>query len=696
MKIPVERIRNFGFLAHIDAGKTTTTERVLYFTGLIHKIGDVDEGTTETDWMDQERERGISIVSAATTCFWKENRLNIIDTPGHVDFTAEVEKSIRILDGAVIIMCAVNGVEPQTEKVWHQADKYQVPRLVYVNKMDRLGADFWEVVEEIKDKFKVNALAIALPIGKEENFQGCIDLISLKAYYYRDEIDGNNYEVRPLPDDLKNEALREREKLIEKLADFNLDLMEKFLEKQEISEEIILKALREATIKNQVVPVLPGSSFKKKCVHNLLDAITNFLPCPQDRPPIKIRYAESNTIGERELSEDLPFSALVFKVANDRYSGLLIYFRVYSGRVRVGDIIVNSIKGTKYRLNKILRMHAIKREEIEEVSAGDIAATVGLKGVTTGDTICSEQEQIILDSIEFPEPVVSATIEPKTSAELDRLLYALERLALEDPTFKYYSDTNTGQLIVSGMGELHLDVLQERIKREYGVQSRLGKPRVAYLETILHPAVGEEKYIKQTAGKNQFGHVVLEIIPRIKEREKFNFSVKVSEEVIAKEFYPAIEAGVREAMDVGFIAGFPISFVEVHLVGGSMHPTDASEIGFRVAANIAFRNAFKNAQPVLAEPIVKIEIVVHEDYLGDVMNDFYLRQGRVVKLSMRNELHVIDGYVPLSEMFGYTKVFRTITQGRGDYSMEFSHYEELTSEKMDVVLKEQLGIYSIN
>ncbi len=693
--VPVDRIRNIGLMAHIDAGKTTTTERILYYTGVTYKIGEVDEGTAVMDWMDQEQERGITITAAATTCYWNDYRINIIDTPGHVDFTAEVERSLRVLDGAIIVLCGVSGVEPQTEKVWFQSAKYRIPKIAYVNKMDRVGSDFFDVVSQIESKFKVVTLPLQLPLGAEDTFSGVIDLITMKAYDYSGELLGAKVETEDIPEAYRDDALLHRELLIERLAEFDNDVMELFLDKKDIPDTYLKKAVRAATLGLKAVPVLLGSSFKNKAIQNLLDAVVDYLPSPADKADVTGSDPRTGKALTRKLSDSEPMSALVFKIMSDPYVGQLNFFRVYSGVIKVGATVFNSRRNQKLRVAKLLKMHANKREEVQTVHSGDIAATVGLKDVQTGDTLCDERHPIQLETIQFPEPVVTATIEPRLTSEHQKLDEVLGKLTMEDPTLKSYVDSHTGQSIISGMGELHLEIIQERIKREYKIQTKLGKPRVAYYETIRKPAIGEEKYVKQSAGKGQYGHVVLELKPYDGDG-KFKFTPKIKTNVIPKEFYAAIEQGVLEAMDIGVIAGFPITHVEVDLLDGSYHEEDSTELAYKIAASMAFKNAFRKGSPIMLEPVMKIEIVVQDDYLGEVMSDFNSRQGKVTHMDLKNGLHVIDGQVPLSLMFGYATALRTLTQGRGNYSLEFLKYSEMTEDKMNEVLKTQLGIYTIN
>lgn len=689
------KIRNIGFMAHIDAGKTTTTERILYYTGVTYKMGEVHEGTAVMDWMDQEQERGITITAAATTSYWKDYRVNIIDTPGHVDFTAEVERSLRVLDGAILVVCGVGGVEPQTEKVWHQADKYNIPRLVYINKMDRVGSEYNEVINQLEDKFATDALLLHLPLGEEENFRGVIDLITMKAYSFEDENDEFGYKIIDIPQDHLEESEMHREHLLEKLGELDLEMMELVLEKKEVSEETIKAAIRRVCLDLNAVPVVMGSSFKRKGVQNLLDAIVEYLPSPADKEDITGQALKTEETLTRKLSDDEPFSALIFKIMTDPYVGQLVYFRVYSGVAKSGSTIFNSNKKEKCRLNRLLKMHSNKREEVKEVRAGDIAATVGLSKVSTGDTICDINQPILLDTIQFPEPVVSATIEPKLTSDHDKLAEILTKLSSEDPTFKVHTDTNTGQTIISGMGELHLEVLRERIKREFSLLTKVGKPRVAYHETIRTAAVGEDKYIKQTGGKGQYGHVVLRLAP-YKGEDRFKFTTDVKSGEIPKEYFEAVEIGVRESMNIGVLAGFPVMNIEVTLTGGSVHDEDSTELAYKIAASMAFKKAFREAEPVLLEPLMKIEIIVQDEYLGEVIGDFNAREGKVTKMDVKNNLHIIDGLVPLSNMFGYATALRTLSQGRANYSMEFQDYIEMPEKKMQDVLTNQLGIYTFN
>jgi elongation factor G len=692
-----DRIRNIGFMAHIDAGKTTTTERILYYTGVTYKMGEVHNGTAVMDWMDQEQERGITITSAATTCFWKDHRINIIDTPGHVDFTAEVERSLRVLDGAIIVLCGVGGVEPQTEKVWYQASKYKIPRILYINKMDRVGADYSDVVNQIEEKFEIETLLLQLPIGTEDRFEGIIDLLSKKAHIYSDsEESPDKHTVIDIPEEYLEEAEVHRESLIEKLTELDLGMMEWVLEKKEEPPlQVMKEGVRRVCLELRGVPIVMGSAFKKKAVHNLLDAIVDYLPSPTDQGEITGVSPNSQKKLVRKMDETEPFSAIIFKIMTDPFMGQLVYFRVYSGVLKSGGTIYNANKGKRIRISRLLKMHANKREEMPDVRAGDIAATVGLNDVSTGDTLCDERNQILLDMINFPEPVISATIEPRLTSDHDKLDNILSRLAAEDPTVKAHVDSDTGQTIISAMGELHLEVLKERMKREFNLESKMGKPRVAYHETVRKGAVGEDRYVKQTGGKGQYGHVVLEVGP-LAGVERFKFNTRVKPRAIPKEFFKAIELGVKEAMEVGILAGFPVINVEVTLLDGSFHEEDSTELAYKIAAASAFKKAFRQAKPILLEPLMKIEILVQDEYVGEVIGDFNARDGKVTKMDVRNNLHIIDGLVPLSTMFGYATTLRTLTQGRANYSMEFQDYVEMPEKKMNDVLTNQLGIYTSN
>ncbi len=676
MRVPIERIRNIGLMAHIDAGKTTTTERILYYTGRTYKIGEVHEGTATMDWMEQEKERGITITAAATTCFWRNHRINIIDTPGHVDFTVEVERSLRVLDGAITVLCAVGGVEPQTETVWRQADKYRVPRIVFVNKMDRIGADFFGAVDMIEERLGAKPLVIQLPIGAEADFVGVVDLIGMKAIVWEEETLGAKYHYEEIPDDLKDLAAEYRDKMLETLADVDESIMEKYLEGEEVSEEEIKAAIRKGTINLDFFPVLCGAAFKNKGVQPLLDAVVDFLPSPADLPPVKGVNPDTGEEEVRYPKEDEPFCALAFKVMVDPFVGQLVYFRVYSGKMTSGDTVLNTRRGKKERIGRLLRMHANKREEITEVRAGDIAAAVGLKDVITGDTICDIKHPIVLEAMEFPEPVISVAIEPKTKADQDKLGNALSKLAQEDPSFRVRFDEETGQTLISGMGELHLEIIVDRLRREFKVDANVGKPQVAYKETIRKPAKAEGKYIKQTGGRGQYGHVVLEIEP-MEPGSGFVFEDHIVGGVIPKEFIPSVEKGVREAMETGILAGYPMVDVKVKLVDGSYHEVDSSDLAFKIAASMAFKEAASKAKPVLLEPIMKVEVIVPEEYMGEVIGDLNARRGKIQSIGERKNAKVIDALVPLAEMFGYATTLRSLTQGRGTFTMQFSHYEEV-------------------
>ncbi|MDI3280965.1 MAG: elongation factor G [Bacillota bacterium] len=681
---PLERTRNIGIMAHIDAGKTTTTERILFYTGKVHKIGEVHEGTATMDWMVQEQERGITITAAATTCFWRDHRINIIDTPGHVDFTVEVERSLRVLDGAVAVFCAVGGVEPQSETVWRQADRYGVPRIAYVNKMDRVGADFFRCVREIKEKLGATPVPIQLPIGVEDAFRGIVDLIEEKAYYYLDDL-GTRIEKSEIPAELKEEVERWRLEMVERIVEHDEGLMEQYLEGKPIAAEELRRVLRQATVQAKLVPVLCGSSFKNKGVQLLLDAIVDYLPSPLDLPPVR---GENPLTGEeelREVSDEAPFAALAFKIMSDPYVGKLAFFRVYSGTLKAGSYIYNSTKGKKERIGRLLRMHANHREEITEVSAGDIAAAVGLKDTTTGDTLCTEDRPILLEAMRFPEPVISVAIEPKTKADQDKLGLSLQRLAEEDPTFKVKTDEETGQTIISGMGELHLEIIVDRLLREFKVEANVGRPQVSYRETIREEAKAEGKFIRQTGGRGQYGHVWLVLEP-LPPGSGFLFENKIVGGVVPKEYIPAVEAGVKEAMLNGVLAGYPVIDVKVSLVDGSYHEVDSSEMAFKVAASMGFREAMRKAKPVLLEPVMKVEVVTPEAFMGDVIGDLNGRRGHIEGMETRAGAHVIRARVPLAEMFGYVNDLRSMTQGRATYVMHFSHYAEVPAQIAEEII----------
>jgi elongation factor G len=676
-------------MAHIDAGKTTTTERILFYTGRVHKMGEVHDGAATMDWMIQEQERGITITSAATSCQWRDCCINIIDTPGHVDFTVEVERSLRVLDGAVAIFCSVGGVEPQSETVWRQADKYGVPRIAYINKMDRVGADFFRSMNMIRERLGANPVAIQLPIGAEDSFVGVVDLIRNKAIIYVDDL-GTRSKVTDIPGEMRDLVAEYREKLLEAVAESDEELMFKYLEGEELTEEEIKRGIRKATLAVKMIPVLCGSSFKNKGVQPLLDAIVDFLPAPTDIPAIRGLNPETGVEDKRVARDDEPFSALAFKIMADPYVGKLTFFRVYSGKVTSGSYVYNSTKNRRERIGRILRMHANHREEIDEAYAGDIVAAVGLKETTTGDTLCDEKHPIVLESMDFPEPVISVAIEPKTKADQDKLGAALSKLAEEDPTFKMHTDPETGQTIISGMGELHLEIIVDRLTREFKVGANVGRPQVAYKETIREKARAEGKFIRQTGGRGQYGHVVLEIEP-LERGAGYEFVNKIVGGVVPKEYIPAVDAGVREAMENGVLAGYPVVDVRVTLVDGSYHEVDSSEMAFKIASSIAFKNGAQKAKPVLMEPVMKVEVVVMEEYMGDVIGDLNARRGRIEEIERRGNAQVIHAYVPLAEMFGYATDLRSRTQGRGTYTMQFSHYEEVPLSMAEAIIARRRG-----
>ena len=682
---PLEKTRNIGIMAHIDAGKTTTTERILFYTGRTHKLGETHEGAATMDWMEQEQERGITITSAATTAQWKDTRINIIDTPGHVDFTVEVERSLRVLDGAVTVLCAKGGVEPQSETVWRQAEKYGVPRMIFVNKMDILGADFYRVVKMVEEILKANAVPIQLPIGKEDTFVGIIDLVEMKAEIYKDDL-GKEYEMTDIPDDLMDLANEWREKLLESVAEADEELMMKFLEGEEITKAEIKKVIRTATIAGEMIPVTCGSAYRNKGVQLMLDAVIDYMPSPLDIPPIKGVVPDTEEEEERPADDNGPFSALAFKIMADPYVGKLAFFRVYSGTLDSGSYVYNSTKGKKERVGRILQMHANKREDIEKVYSGDIAAAVGLKVTTTGDTLCDEKHEIILESMEFPDPVIEIAIEPKTKAGQEKMGIALAKLAEEDPTFKTYTNEDTGQTIIAGMGELHLEIIVDRLLREFKVEANVGKPQVSYKETITAPADVDHKYAKQSGGRGQYGHVKIKVYPR-EPGEGFEFKNSIVGGAIPKEYIPKIEEGIKEAMQTGPVAGYQVVDVGVELYDGSYHEVDSSEMAFKIAASMAFREAAKKAKPVLLEPIFKVEVTVPEEYMGDVIGDISSRRGRIEGSDMNNGAVAVRGYVPLSEMFGYATDLRSKTQGRGVYVMQFDHFEKLPDSLLESINK---------
>jgi len=680
-------------MAHIDAGKTTTTERILFYTGISHKIGEVHDGNAVMDWMEQEQERGITITSAATTCFWSgmdqnydEHRINIIDTPGHVDFTIEVERSLRVLDGAVGVFCAVGGVEPQSETVWRQADKYSVPRMAFINKMDRTGADFFRVVEQIGSRLGSNAITLQVPIGAEDNFEGVVDLIKMKAIYWDEETRGTKFEERDIPDHLQEKCNELREQLLETAAEANEELMEKYLEEGDLSSDDIKKALRERTIANEVVLVTCGTAFKNKGVQAMLDAVIDFMPNPTEVPAISGVLEDEETEEERPASDDAPFAALGFKIMTDPFVGQLVFFRVYSGVVKSGDSIYNPVKGKKERIGRILQMHANSREELKEVRAGDIAAAVGLKAITTGDTLCDPNQVITLERMEFPEPVISQAVEPKTKSDQEKLGVALGKLAQEDPSFRVHTDEESGQTIISGMGELHLEIIIDRLKREFSVDANVGKPQVAYRETLNGTVEQEHKYSKQTGGRGQYGHVYLRIEPQ-ERGAGFEFVDQIKGGVVPREYIPAVEKGVVEAMESGIVAGYPVIDLKVTLYDGSYHEVDSSEHAFRAAAIQAFREASAKAKPVLLEPIMRVEVVTPEEYMGGVTGDLNSRRGMISEMEDVPAGKIVRAEVPLSEMFGYATSLRSASQGRATYSMEFSQYLPAPSSVTEVMMK---------
>ena len=688
IKVPLEKVRNIGIIAHIDAGKTTTTERILYYTGRIHKIGEVHEGAAEMDWMEQEKERGITITSATTTCFWRDHRINIVDTPGHVDFTIEVERSLRVLDGAVTILCSVGGVQPQTETVWRQADKYGVPRIIFVNKMDRIGADFFKVVADVEEKLGAKPVPLQIPVGAEEEFKGVVDLITMKAIIWEEETLGAKYHYEEIPEDLKDLAEEYREKMIEALADVDEEIMMKYLEGEEISEEEIKQAIRKGTIGLKFFPMLCGSAFKNKGVQPLLDAVVDYLPSPLDVPPIKGINPKTGEEEERHASYDEPFAALAFKILTDPYVGQLTFIRVYSGLMESGSYVYNATRDKKERLARILRMHANKREEIPVLGAGDIAAAVGLRETYTGDTLCDPNHPILLEAMEFPEPVISVAVEPKTKADQEKLSIALQKLAKEDPSFRVSTDHETGQTIISGMGELHLEIIVDRLKREFKVDVNVGRPQVAYRETIRKEVTSEGKFIKQTGGRGQYGHVWLKIEP-LEPGKGFEFYETIKGGVVPKEYIPAVEAGVKEAMETGVVAGYPMTDIKVTLFDGSYHEVDSSEMAFKIAGSIAFKEGAKKANPVLLEPIMEVEVTTPEEFMGDVIGDLNKRRGRVQGMEARGNAQVIRALVPLAEMFGYATDLRSMTQGRATYIMKFSHYEEVPPNVAEQIIGER-------
>ena len=680
----LENTRNIGIMAHIDAGKTTTTERILFYTGRVHKIGETHEGSATMDWMEQEQERGITITSAATTAQWKGTRINIIDTPGHVDFTVEVERSLRVLDGSVTVFCAKGGVEPQSENVWRQADKYRVPRMAYVNKMDIMGADFYNVVQMMKDRLQCNAVPIQLPIGAEDTFKGLIDLVEMKAYVYYDDL-GKDERVEEIPADMKDKADEYRATLIEAVAEQDEELMMKYLEGEELTTEEIKATIRKATIANEMVPVLCGTSYRNKGVQNLLDAVVAYMPAPTDIPPIQGVVPRTGEETERRSSDSEPFSALAFKIMTDPFVGKLCFFRVYSGTLNKGSAVYNSTKDKSERVGRILQMHANDRQDIDIVYSGDIAAAVGLKNTGTGDTLCDESNPVILESMEFPDPVIRVAIEPKTKAGQEKMGIALAKLAEEDPTFRAYTDEETGQTIIAGMGELHLEIIVDRLLREFKVEANVGKPQVSYKEAIRKPVRVDHKYARQSGGKGQYGHCVIEVEP-MEAGTGYEFVNKIVGGAIPKEYIPAVDAGIQSAMQTGVLAGYNVVDVRVTLVDGSYHEVDSSEMAFKIAGSMAFKDACRKGDPVLKEPIMQVDVIVPEEYMGDVMGDLNSRRGQIQGMEARPGAQAIAAYVPLSEMFGYATDLRSKTQGRGQYTMQPSHYEEVPKSIMEAII----------
>ena len=687
---PLERTRNIGIMAHIDAGKTTTTERILYYTGLTHKMGEVHEGAATMDWMEQERERGITITAAATTCFWKDHRINIIDTPGHVDFTIEVERSLRVLDGAVAVFDSVQGVEPQSETVWRQADKYRVPRIAFMNKMDRVGADFFASVQSLIDRLGARPIPIQIPIGREGEFRGSIDLIQMKGFFYDDETLGAKYKVDEIPSTMLDQAKEYREKLLEAVAEFDDQVMEKYLNGQELTEEEVRRMVRAGTIAMKITPVLCGSAFKNKGVQQLLDAVVEYLPSPLDIPPVQ--GVDPNTGKEvlRRPADNEPFSALAFKIMSDPFAGQLTYFRVYSGMLKTGTSVLNVTKGTKDRIGRLLKMHANKREEIDAVYAGDIVAAVGLKGATTGDTLSDEKQPVLLEVMKFPEPVIAMAIEPKTKPDQEKMGFALQKLAQEDPSFRVRTDEETLQTIIAGMGELHLEIIVDRLLREFKVEANVGKPEVAFRETIRRKAEAESKYIKQTGGRGQYGHVVLTVEPA-EPGKGLEFVNKIVGGAIPREFIPAIEKGVRERMESGVVAGYPLRDVRVTVIDGSYHDVDSNEMAFKIAGSMGFSDACKRADPVLLEPIMKVEVLVPQEFMGDVIGNLNGRRGKIQGMKVRAGSQAIEATVPLMEMFGYATDLRSRTQGRATYSMEFDRYDQVPKQIAEAIIAKYRG-----
>ncbi len=689
--VSLDKIRNIGIVAHIDAGKTTTTERILFYTGRVHRIGEVDEGSATMDWMVQERERGITITSAATTCVWRDHRINIIDTPGHVDFTVEVERSLRVLDGAVVVLSAVEGVQPQSETVWRQADRYRVPRILYVNKMDRTGADFLRTVRMVRERLGANAVPIQLPVGAEDNFQGVVDLIRMKSVLYLDDL-GTRSDETDIPAGMRELADEWREKLVEAVAEMDDELTAKYLEGRTLSEEDIKRGLRLGTLSAKLVPVVAGSSFRNKGVQPLLDAVVDYLPSPVDMHAVEGRGPSAQTPELRRPDPMEPFCALAFKIVTDPYVGKLTYFRVYSGTLAAGSYVYNANKGKKERVSRILQMHANHREDIPEATAGNVVAAVGLRDTTTGDTLCDQDHPIVLESMQFPDPVIAVAVEPKTKADEEKLSSALAKLAEEDPTFKVRYDQETGQTLIAGMGELHLEIIVDRMLREFGVQANVGRPQVAYKETIRQAAEAEGRYIRQTGGRGQYGHVEIILEPLLR-GTGIEFEDEITRGDIPREFIPAVEAGIREAAEAGVLAGYPVVDFRARLIDGSYHEVDSSEIAFKIAGSMAFKEAMNRAKPVLLEPVMKVEVLTPEQYMGDVIGDLNARRGRIEGIEQQGPIRVVRALVPLAEMFGYATALRSATQGRATHTMEPSHYEEVpTSISEDVRAKSSVGV----
>jgi len=688
-KVELQKNRNIGIMAHIDAGKTTTTERILFYTGVSYKIGEVHDGAAVMDWMVQEQERGITITSAATTCFWKDYRINIIDTPGHVDFTAEVERSLRVLDGAVAVFDAVGGVEPQSETVWRQADRYKVPRIAFVNKMDRVGADFERCIAMMRSRLSASPVAVQLPWGKESEFEGVIDLISMKGVRYKDETLGAQFEETDVPQEYADAAMKAREQMVEAVAETDDELLEKYLSGDEITDEELRAALRRATVNNRLQPVLCGSAFKNKGVQPLLDAVIDYLPSPFDLPPVEGQSVDGAEVIQRRPSDDEPFSALVFKIMTDPFVGQLAFLRVYSGHVSTGDSVLNARQSRSERFGRILKMHANKREEISEIWAGDIAAAVGLKDVTTGDTLCTPGHPVVLESMSFPEPVIAVAIEPKTKADQEKLGQALAKLMREDPTFRVHTDEETGQTLISGMGELHLEIITDRLLREFKVAANVGRPQVAYREAITIEAQAEGRFVRQSGGRGQFGHCKIRMRPT--DEAEFVFNDQIKGGVIPREFIKPVEQGIREAMETGPLAGYPVTGIEVDLYDGSFHEVDSSEVAFKIAGSMAYQAAAKKARPVIMEPVMEVEIVTPEEYMGDVIGDVNSRRGRVLHMEAHANNQIIKCVVPLSEMFGYATDLRSLTQGRANYSMQFAAYEQAPKNVSEEIVAKAAG-----